>query len=215
MNNQFQLGLKRLLDIIVATAGLVVLAPLFLAIALAVALDSPGGVLFMQQRTGRGGKLFQMLKFRTMLQGAEEVGSGFYVGSDDPRITAVGRFLRRFSLDEIPQLVHVLSGQMSLVGPRPSLPYQLQYYSSRNLRRFLMRPGITGWSQVNGRNSISWPQRLERDVWYVENFTLALDLQILLRTPVVWFSGEGIYGSREKFFFSGKDDLPLPPRGNQ
>ena len=215
MNTQFQLGLKRLMDVIAATVCLVVLAPLFVAIGIAVALDSEGAVFFAQQRVGQGGKLFQMLKFRTMLRGAEEIGSGLYVGIDDRRITRVGRFLRRFSLDELPQLVHVLFGQMSLVGPRPALPYQLKYYSSRSTRRFLMPPGITGWSQVNGRNLISWPERLEKDVWYIENFSVALDLHILLRTFFVWLSGEGIYAARENFFFTGKDDVPMPSRENQ
>lgn len=215
MNTQFQLALKRLIDVATAAIGLLFLAPIFVAIAIAIELDSEGAVFFVQQRVGLRGKLFPMLKFRTMLRGAEEIGSGVYVGIDDSRITRVGRFLRRFSLDELPQLVHVLSGQMSLVGPRPALPYQLQYYSQRGMRRFLMPPGITGWSQVNGRNLISWPDRLERDVWYVENFSIALDLRILLRTPVVWLSGEGLYGTRENFFFTGKDDVPMPSRENQ
>jgi lipopolysaccharide/colanic/teichoic acid biosynthesis glycosyltransferase len=215
MNNQFQLSLKRLIDVVAAAAGLLLLAPIFVAIAVAIKLDSEGPVFFVQQRVGLRGKLFPMLKFRTMLRGAEEIGSGLYVGIDDSRITRVGRFLRRFSLDELPQLVHVLSGQMGLVGPRPALPYQLQYYSPRSMRRFLLHPGITGWSQVNGRNLISWPERLEMDVWYVENFSLALDLHILLRTPLVWLSGEGLYGARENFFFTGKDDVPMPSRENQ
>jgi lipopolysaccharide/colanic/teichoic acid biosynthesis glycosyltransferase len=215
MSTQFQLGLKRIMDVLAATVGLLVLAPLFVAIAVAVALDSEGAVFFEQQRVGRGSRLFRMWKFRTMLPGPEEIGCGFYVTPDDPRITRVGRFLRRFSLDELPQLVHVLSGQMSLVGPRPALPYQLQYYSQRSARRFLMPPGITGWSQVNGRNLISWPERLERDVWYIENFSLTLDLHILLRTFVVWLSGEGIYGARENFFLTGGEDAPMPPQENQ
>jgi undecaprenyl phosphate N,N'-diacetylbacillosamine 1-phosphate transferase len=212
MNLRLQLVLKRLLDVLAAGVGLVVLAPVFVAIAAAIALDFEGAVLFVQERVGRGGKLFRMVKFRTMVCGAEKIGSGVYADVEDPRITRVGRLLRRFSLDELPQLVHVLGGQMSLVGPRPALPYHLQYYSSQSRRRFLMRPGITGWSQVNGRNLISWPERLEKDVWYVENFSLALDLKILLRTPVVWLSGEGLYGAREHFFFTGKDDIPMPSR---
>jgi lipopolysaccharide/colanic/teichoic acid biosynthesis glycosyltransferase len=215
MSTQFQLGLKRIMDVLASTVGLVVLAPLFVAIAVAIALDSEGAVFFEQQRVGRGSRLFRMWKFRTMVLGPEGIACGFYVTPDDPRITRVGRFLRRFSLDELPQLVHVLSGQMSLVGPRPALPYQLQYYSPRSARRFLMPPGITGWSQVNGRNLISWPERLERDVWYIENFSLILDLHILLRTFVVWLSGEGIYGARENFFFTGSDDVPMPRQENQ
>jgi lipopolysaccharide/colanic/teichoic acid biosynthesis glycosyltransferase len=215
MSTQFQLGLKRLMDLVVAAVCLVVLAPLFVVIAAAIAMDSEGAVLFVQQRVGLEGRLFRMLKFRTMLRGAEETGSGLYVGLNDPRVTRVGKVLRRFSLDELPQLVHVLSGRMSLVGPRPALPYQVQYYSSRSARRLLMPPGITGWSQVNGRNLISWPERLERDVWYTENFSLALDMHILLRTFVVWLSGEGVYGARESSFFTGKDDFPMPPQEHQ
>ena len=205
-----QLFVKRLGDIIVAATGLVLLLPVFLLIAVAIKFDSPGPVFFVQKRVGRLGKLFPMLKFRTMVEGAERTGSGLYVALDDSRITRVGRFLRRYSLDELPQLLHVLVGQMSLVGPRPGLPYQLQYYSSADALRLLVRPGLTGWSQVSGRNLISWPDRLARDAWYVENFSLALDLRILLRTPVIWLSGEGLYGAREKFFFTESDDIPVP-----
>ena len=202
-------------DVLASATALLALAPMFAAIAIAIAFESEGEVFFIQNRVGRRGNIFRMLKFRTMVRRAEEIGTGVYVAVDDSRITRVGRFLRRFSLDELPQLLHVLSGKMSLVGPRPALPYQLQYYSSRNRRRLLMRPGITGWSQVNGRNLLSWPQRLERDVWYIDNFSLALDLEILLRTPLVWLSGEGLYGARETFFFTTKDDIPVPTQENQ
>jgi undecaprenyl phosphate N,N'-diacetylbacillosamine 1-phosphate transferase len=215
MNTQLQLALKRLVDVLAAGVSLVALAPVFVAIAIAITLDSEGGVFFVQERVGRGGKPFRMVKFRTMVHGAETIGSGLYVSVEDWRITRVGRFLRRFSLDELPQLVHVLAGQMSLVGPRPVLPYHLQYYSPQSMLRLLLRPGITGWSQVNGRNLISWPERLEKDVWYVENFSLMLDLQILSRTPVVWLCGEGLYGARKDFFFTEKDDIPMPSRENQ
>jgi lipopolysaccharide/colanic/teichoic acid biosynthesis glycosyltransferase len=215
MNNHLQLVVKRLIDVAAAAVGLLLLVPMFVTIAIAIKLDSEGPVFFVQQRVGRRGKLFPMLKFRTMLRGAEEIGSGLYVGIDDSRITRVGRFLRRFSLDELPQLVHVLCGQMSLVGPRPALPYHLQHYSPQSMQRFLMRPGITGWSQVHGRNLISWPERLEKDLWYLENFSFALDLHILLRTAGVWLSGEGLYGARENFSFTGKDDVPMPSREGQ
>jgi len=212
MKRRLELTVKRLADIIVSATGLLLLLPVFLLITVAIKLDSPGPVFFVQRRVGRLGKLFSMLKFRTMVEGADRTGSGLYVAFDDSRITRVGRFLRRFSLDELPQLLHILVGQMSLVGPRPALPYQLKYYSYTGARRLLMRPGLTGLSQVSGRNLISWPDRLARDVWYVENFSLALDLRILLRTPVVWLSGAGLYAAREKFFFTGCDDIPLPSR---
>jgi undecaprenyl phosphate N,N'-diacetylbacillosamine 1-phosphate transferase len=207
---EFALGCKRAADIVLGSLALVALLPAFALIALAIKLDSEGPVFFSQQRLGRAGQLFWMRKFRTLRERAEQMGSGLYVGPEDPRITRVGRFLRRFSLDELPQLLHVLTGDMSLVGPRPALPYQLRYYSPQHRRRLLMRPGMTGWSQVNGRNAISWPERLERDAWYVEHFSLLLDLEIALRTVRVWFSGEGLYGCRENFFLSGQDDLPVP-----
>ena len=212
MNRRLQLMVKRLVDIIVSATGLLFLLPVFILIAIAIKFDSPGPVFFVQERVGQLGKLFSMLKFRTMVEGADRTGSGLYVAFDDSRITRVGRFLRRFSLDELPQLLHVLVGQMSLVGPRPGLPYQLKYYSTTDALRLHVRPGLTGWSQVSGRNLIPWPDRLQRDVWYVNNFSLALDLRILLRTAVVWLSGEGLYGVREKFFFTGRDDIPLASR---
>jgi lipopolysaccharide/colanic/teichoic acid biosynthesis glycosyltransferase len=215
MTNRFQLSVKRVCDVAAGAAALVFLLPVFVVIAMAIKLDSRGPIFFVQDRVGRNGKCFRIVKFRTMLDGAEGIGSGVYVGMDDRRITRMGRFLRRFSLDELPQLFAVVTGQMSLVGPRPALPYQAQYYSLRTSRRLLMRPGITGWSQVNGRNNLSWPERLEKDIWYVENLSLLLDLRILLRTLVVCLSGEGLYGAREKFFFSGQDDLPIPRREAQ
>jgi lipopolysaccharide/colanic/teichoic acid biosynthesis glycosyltransferase len=210
MSRRIQFAIKRLVDVAFAAIGLVTCVPLFSAIAIAIKLDSAGPVFFTQERAGRYGKRFRILKFRTMLPGAEQVGSGVYVNAGDRRITRVGTFLRRFSLDEIPQLLLVFLGEMSLVGPRPALPYQVEFYSDRAARRLLMRPGITGWSQVNGRNSISWPARLEKDVWYVDHFSLALDLYIVLRTPLVWLSGEGLYGARENFFFTAEDDIPAP-----
>lgn len=209
---RLQWAVKRAMDLIVAFVGLILLLPLFGLIAVSIKFDSPGPIFFVQERVGWRGKVFRMLKFRTMLEGAEGTGAGLYVAVNDSRITRVGKFLRRFSLDELPQLVHVLAGQMSLVGPRLALPYQLQYYSTRNAERLRVRPGLTGWSQVTGRNLLSWPERLEKDVLYVENFSLALDLGILLRTPIAFLSGEGLYAARDKFFFTGQDDIPVPPR---
>ena len=215
MKNHVQFGAKRAVDLVGAAVGLMLLVPLFTLIALAIKLDSRGGVFFTQERIGRNGRRFRIFKFRTMLERAEEMGSGFYVGLGDPRITPVGRFLRRFSLDELPQLIQVLTGQMSLVGPRPALPYQLQYYSARDMKRLLLRPGLTGWSQVSGRNLLSWPERLQKDVWYFENFSLTLDFLILLRTLAVWISGEGLYGTREKFFFKDDHEIPLATKKEQ
>jgi undecaprenyl phosphate N,N'-diacetylbacillosamine 1-phosphate transferase len=210
MNRSLQLGTKRVLDALVAAVGLVLLLPVFVLIAIAIKLDSIGDVFFVQERAGLKGMRFRMLKFRTMVEDAQHTGSGLYVAKDDSRITRVGKILRRFSLDELPQLFHILVGQMSLVGPRPALPYHVEHYTARQARRLLMRPGLTGWSQVNGRNFLSWPERLEKDVWYVDNFSLRLDARILIRTFVVLLSGEGLYGARDRFFFSEQDDIPAP-----
>jgi len=212
MRRRIDFALKRTIDLTAAALLSLILIPVFAVIAAAICLDSPGSPLFVQERIGRRGKKFRMLKFRTMVRDAERIGSGFYVSESDPRITRAGRLLRRFSLDEIPQVFHVLIGQMSFVGPRPGLPYQLEHYTPRQARRLSVRPGITGWSQVNGRNELSWPDRLENDVWYVEHFSLRLDARILLRTPAVWLSGRGLYAARDRFFFSKKDDIPVPSR---
>jgi undecaprenyl phosphate N,N'-diacetylbacillosamine 1-phosphate transferase len=214
MSRGFALAAKRVLDIVVAAGGLILLLPLLLLIAVAIKLRSPGPVFYLQERAGLRGKRFRMRKFRTMVEGAEEIGTGLYVAEEDPRITRVGRILRRFSLDELPQLLQVLTGEMSLVGPRPALPYHVESYTAQQSRRLLMRPGLTGLSQVNGRNRLSWPERIERDVWYVDHFSLLLDAQILLRTPAVWLSGDGLYAQREKFFLSGQDDIPAASRRN-
>jgi lipopolysaccharide/colanic/teichoic acid biosynthesis glycosyltransferase len=212
MTRNFQLGVKYGFDVVVAITGLILLLPAFILIAICIRLGSAGPVFFAQERVGLRGRRFRMLKFRTMVQRADRIGSGLYVSQDDPRITPVGRVLRRFSLDELPQLWHILGGQMSLVGPRPALPYHVERYTAQQARRLLMRPGLTGWSQVSGRNRLSWPERLERDVWYVDHFSAWLDVRILLRTPSVWLSGEGLYAARDRFYFSGYDDIPAPSR---
>jgi lipopolysaccharide/colanic/teichoic acid biosynthesis glycosyltransferase len=207
-----ELAIKRFFDVLVAALSLVILLPVFALMALAIYLDSPGAPFFVQERVGREGRRFRMRKLRTMIPNAEQVGSGFYVSQCDSRITRVGRILRRLSLDELPQLWNVLWGEMSLVGPRPALPYHLEHFTPRQAKRLSMRPGLTGWSQVNGRNQLSWPERLETDVWYVDHFSLWLDARILLRTPAVWFSGRGLYAERDRFFFSAQDDIPAPSR---
>lgn len=212
MSRESQLQAKRIFDVCVSAAGLFVLSPALLLIAAFIKLDSDGPAFFTQERVGQLGQRFMVLKFRTMIRNAEQFGSGLYVSSDDGRITHVGRLLRRFSLDELPQLWNVLMGEMSLIGPRPALPYQAAQYSVRQARRLAMRPGITGWSQVNGRNSLSWPERLEKDLWYVDHFSLWLDARILFRTVKVWLTGKGLYAPRENFFLSGHDDIPNSPR---
>jgi lipopolysaccharide/colanic/teichoic acid biosynthesis glycosyltransferase len=207
----FQLGVKCIFDMFFAALSLVVLSPVFLLIAVLIKLDSIGPVFYLQERVGLEGCRFTVAKFRTMVDGAERIGSGLYVTRDDHRITRMGRILRRFSLDELPQLWNVLAGEMSLVGPRPAVPYQVRHYTQHQARRLAMRPGITGWSQVCGRNALSWPQRIEKDVWYVDHFSLGLDARIIFRTVRVCLRGEGLYAERGKFFLTGKDDIPDYP----
>ena len=185
--------MSRPLDLLLAAAALVVTSPLHALAALAVRLESPGPVLFRQHRVGLDGEPFEMLKLRTMVTGAEHRGAGLAVNEGDPRITRVGALLRRLSLDELPNLVNVLRGEMSVVGPRPTLQVQVDQYTPRQRRRLEVRPGITGWAQVNGRASLPWAERIELDVWYVEHRSLALDLRILVRTVGTLVAGGGLY----------------------
>ena len=212
MNRMIQLTVKRCLDILIAGAGLLLFWPVFVLIAVCIKFSSRGPVFFLQERAGFRGKPFRILKFRTMVENADRIGTGLYVSQNDVRITRVGKILRRFSFDELPQLLHIVTGKMSLVGPRPGLPYHLERYTADQARRLLMRPGLTGWSQVNGRNLLSWPARIEKDVWYVDNFSLWLDARILFRTLAVWISADGLYAPRERFFFSAQEDIPAPSR---
>jgi lipopolysaccharide/colanic/teichoic acid biosynthesis glycosyltransferase len=182
-------ALRRVLDVVGAGAGLVLAGPLLAAAAIAVKLEDGGPVLYRQQRIGQNGEEFDLRKLRTMVVGAEREGAGWAVDQGDPRITRVGRLLRRLSLDEVPQLWNVVHGEMSLVGPRPTLAYQVEQYSPRQRRRLEVKPGITGWAQVNGRARLRWADRIELDVWYVENRSVWLDLKILARTPVALFTG--------------------------
>lgn len=212
MNRIVQMTVKRCLDVLIAGAGLLLFWPVFVLIAVCIKFSSRGPVFFLQERAGFRGKPFQILKFRTMVENADRIGTGLYVSQNDVRITRVGKVLRRFSFDELPQLLHIVTGKMSLVGPRPGLPYHLERYTPEQTRRLLMRPGLTGWSQVNGRNLLSWPARIEKDVWYVDNFSLRLDARILFRTFAVWISADGLYAPRDRFFFSAHDDIPGPSR---
>jgi lipopolysaccharide/colanic/teichoic acid biosynthesis glycosyltransferase len=182
-------ALKRALDVVGAGVGLALATPFLGAAAAAIKLEDGGPVLYRQPRVGLGGSEFELLKLRTMAPGAEREGSGWAVDRGDPRITRVGRVLRRLSIDELPQLWNVLRGEMSLVGPRPTLAYQVEQYTPRQRRRLDVRPGLTGWAQVNGRARLRWTERIELDLWYVENRSLWLDLRILLRTPKTLFTG--------------------------
>ena len=187
-------GLPRVADLALAALGLLVGAPIVAVSAAAIKLTSRGPVIYRQQRVGREGQAFEVYKLRTMRMGADPVGVGTPVLEDDPRVTRVGRFLRRFSLDEIPNLVNVLRGEMAIVGPRPTLAAQVELYTPSQLRRLEVKPGLTGWAQVNGRAGIPWEERIELDVWYVENRSPRLDLRILGRTFRMLTTGHGLYG---------------------
>jgi len=160
-----------------------------------IRLESPGGVIYRHTRIGRHGVPFELWKLRTMVSGAESMGAGLYIEHGDSRITRSGRLLRRFSLDELPNLVNVLRGELAIVGPRPTVAEQVRNYTPRQRRRLEVKPGITGWAQVNGRASISWPERIELDVWYVDHRSFALDLRILARTVKLLASGRGLYSA--------------------
>jgi lipopolysaccharide/colanic/teichoic acid biosynthesis glycosyltransferase len=183
------LAAKRGLDILGAAILLLIASPFLLLAAIAIKLDDRGPALYRQQRVGRDGEEFGLLKLRTMVVGAEALGAGHAVNKGDPRITRVGRPLRRLSIDELPQLWNVVRGEMSLVGPRPTLRYQVEQYDARQRRRLDVKPGITGWAQINGRASLPWADRIELDVWYVEHRSPWLDLKILARTPLALFRG--------------------------
>lgn len=186
--------MSRLLDVLLAGALLVLAGPLLLLAALAIRLESRGGpAVYRQRRVGKDGVPFDLWKLRTMVPGAEEMGAGIYVLEGDPRITRVGRLLRRLSLDELPNLINVLKGDMALVGPRPTIQEQVDRYTERQRRRLEVKPGITGWAQVNGRTSLPWPERIELDVWYVDNRSLWLDLRILAKTARLLLTGHGLY----------------------
>jgi lipopolysaccharide/colanic/teichoic acid biosynthesis glycosyltransferase len=184
---------SRPVELALTALALALAAPVLAVAALAIRLESAGPVIYRQLRVGRGGEPFEMLKLRTMVSGAERIGPGLAVNYGDPRITRVGAVLRRFSLDELPNLVNVLRGEMALVGPRPTIQAQVDRYTERQRRRLEVRPGITGWAQVNGRASLPWPERIELDVWYVEHRSTALDLRILARTVRLLVSGDGLY----------------------
>jgi lipopolysaccharide/colanic/teichoic acid biosynthesis glycosyltransferase len=185
--------IRRAVDIVVSAAGLLATSPLLALAALAVRLETPGPVIYSQRRSGVHGGEFEMLKLRTMVQGAEHKGAGLAVNENDARITRVGALLRRTSLDELPNLVNVLRGEMSLIGPRPTLPVQVAQYSERQRGRLAIKPGITGWAQVNGRASLPWSERIELDLYYIQHRSLALDAQIVWRTVAMVLGGSGLY----------------------
>jgi lipopolysaccharide/colanic/teichoic acid biosynthesis glycosyltransferase len=185
--------IRRVVDIVASSLGLGLGAPVLALAMLAIRLETPGPALYRQLRAGREGRQFEVLKLRTMVDGAEHIGAGLAVNADDPRVTRVGVLLRRTSLDELPNLVNVLRGEMSLIGPRPTLPVQVEQYSDRQRGRLSIKPGITGWAQVNGRASLPWAERIELDLYYIEHRSLALDLKILRGTVAMVLGGSGLY----------------------
>jgi lipopolysaccharide/colanic/teichoic acid biosynthesis glycosyltransferase len=186
-------AVKRGIDLLLGGVGCLLGAPLIALAALLIRLESPGHPIYRQRRVGRDGKPFEIYKLRTMVRGAEFTGAGLAIQEGDDRITRVGAFLRRTSLDELPNLWNVVRGEMAIVGPRPTVQVQVDQYSDHQRRRLEVKPGITGWAQVNGRASLPWSERIELDVWYVEHCSLLLDLRILARTVKMVFSGDGLY----------------------
>jgi lipopolysaccharide/colanic/teichoic acid biosynthesis glycosyltransferase len=187
------ISVSRGLDIVIAGAGSVLTAPLLVLLAAAIRLESPGHPIYRQTRVGQNGTPFSIYKLRTMVRGAEFTGAGLAIQEGDDRITRLGAFLRRLSLDELPNLWNVLRGEMSIVGPRPTLPVQVEQYDEHQRGRLAVKPGITGWAQVNGRASLPWTERIELDLWYVEHRSLALDMRILARTTGMVLRGQGLY----------------------
>jgi lipopolysaccharide/colanic/teichoic acid biosynthesis glycosyltransferase len=184
---------RRAFDVVVAGGALLVLSPVVGGALAAIRLESRGSPIYRQRRVGRDGHEFDVLKLRTMVSGAEHMGRGLAVSEGDTRITRVGRFLRRTSLDEVPNLVNVLRGEMAIIGPRPTVPVQVDRYTDRQRGRLAVKPGITGWAQVNGRTELSWAERIELDLWYIEHRSLRLDAQILWRTARMVLGGHGLY----------------------
>ena len=189
MPSVYRKYIKRLTDFTAALAGLIVLSPVFLLVTAGLAIANSGKPFFFQRRPGKGGKIFSIVKFRTMTDASDAAGN---LLPDAERLTKIGSFVRKTSLDEIPQLINVLKGEMSLIGPRPLLPEYLPLYTAEQHRRHEVRPGITGWAQVNGRNAISWEDKFKLDVWYVDHLNLNLDLKIIFLTLKKVFRSEGI-----------------------
>ena len=184
---------KRALDLLIAGIGSVLTAPVIALLAITIRLESAGHPIYRQARVGRDGRQFSIFKLRTMVRGAEFTGAGLAIQKGDDRITRVGALLRRYSLDELPNLWNVLRGEMSIVGPRPTVPVQVDQYTERQRGRLAVKPGITGWAQVNGRASLPWAERIELDLWYVEHQSLSLDVRILARTVRLVVTGQGLY----------------------
>ncbi len=191
---KFQLFLKRQMDFWISLITLTVFSPIFLIIAVLIKIDSKGPVFFRQERAGKNGKIFKIWKFRTMIDKAEKSGLGFSVAKNDERITKIGRFLRRFGLDELPQAINVILGDMSIVGPRATLAQQVIKYTDFEKGRLRVKPGIANINMIKGWNTLPWKERIKWDNWYIDNWSLWLDLKILIKTPIIVLSGKGQYG---------------------
>jgi lipopolysaccharide/colanic/teichoic acid biosynthesis glycosyltransferase len=189
-----KLVVKRCFDMAGAAGLLILLAPLMLVVAIVIKLDSPGGIFFRQKRLGKASQTFRIWKFRTMVENAVNQGAGLVTFQNDPRITRIGAWLRKYRIDEIPQFFNVLTGEMSLVGPRPLLPEYLHAYSERDRRRLLVKPGVTGWQQVNGGSQNTWDERITLDQWYIDNWSLWVDLKVILRTISIVLKADTVYG---------------------
>ncbi len=185
--------IRRAIDIVGGTLALILAAPVIAVAMVAIRLESRGHPIYRQRRVGKDGREFDLLKLRTMVDGAEHVGAGLAINKNDPRVTRVGAFLRRTSLDELPNLLGVVRGELSFIGPRPTIPVQVAQYTERQRGRLAIRPGITGWAQVNGRASLPWSERIELDLYYIEHRSLALDARILWRTVAIVLGGSGLY----------------------
>ncbi len=185
--------IRRAIDIVAGTLALILAAPVIALATIAIRLESRGHPIYRQRRVGKNGSEFDLLKLRTMVDGAEHVGAGLAINENDPRVTRIGALLRRGSLDELPNLLNVVRGELSFIGPRPTIPVQVAQYTPRQRGRLAIRPGITGWAQVNGRASLPWSERIELDLYYIEHRSLALDLRILWRTVAIVFGGSGLY----------------------
>lgn len=188
--------LKNIFDYIVASISMLFLSPIFLIISIIIKLDSSGPIFFKQERLGRNGEVFKIYKFRTMINNAEKIGSGLRIEKNDSRITKFGNYLRKTSLDELPQFINIIRGEMSFVGPRPPVvyhPYKIEEYTVHTKKRFEVKPGITGLAQVTGRNNLTWDERIEYDVMYVENFNFFYDIKLLFKTVYKVVKKEDIY----------------------
>ncbi len=185
--------IRRAIDVVGGSLALLLAAPVMALALLAIRLESRGHPIYRQHRVGKDGRPFELLKLRTMVDGAEHIGAGLAINANDPRVTRVGALLRRGSLDELPNLLNVVRGDMSFIGPRPTLPGQVAEYTERQRGRLAIKPGITGWAQVNGRTALPWGERIELDLYYIEHRSLALDMRILWRTVAIVLGGSGLY----------------------